>query len=151
MLHEEDYRRVRAHLVCAPGAKLFDAAWRHNPWLRHTHYTKACDFLLEVVDRVEARLTECPEALVALSAQLVLRYLSCTSVEKAEMESLLEQARLDAKKAQASLQHAEEDAAAAEDMIRLKLEAEYKSKISSTCLGARLGLGLGLVHWVELG
>ena len=88
MLHEEDYRRVRAHLVCAPGAKLFDAAWRRNPWLRHTHYTKACDFLLEVVDRVEARLTECPEALVALSAQLVLRYLSCTSVEKAEMESL---------------------------------------------------------------
>jgi len=50
--------------------------------------------------------------------------------EKAEMETLLEQARLDAKKAQASLQHAEEDAAAAEDMIRLKLEAEYKSKIS---------------------
>ena len=37
---------------------------------------------------MEARLTECPEALVALSAQLVLRYLSCTSVEKAEMESL---------------------------------------------------------------
>ena len=88
MLHEEDYRRVRAHLVCAPGAKLFDAAWRRNPWLRHTHYTKACDFLLEVVDRVEARLTECPEALVALSAQLVLRYLSSTSIEKAEMESL---------------------------------------------------------------
>ena len=50
--------------------------------------------------------------------------------EKVEMEGLLEQARLDAKKAQASLQHAEEDAAAAEDMIRLKLEAEYKSKIS---------------------
>ena len=51
-------------------------------------YTKACDFMLDVVDGLEEGFTECTEGLVALSATILLRYLREVEVEKAEVESL---------------------------------------------------------------
>lgn len=50
--------------------------------------------------------------------------------EKIAMEEMLSNARLDTKRAQAALRHADENAKAVEDMVRLRLEAEYNSKIS---------------------
>ena len=46
------------------------------------------------------------------------------------MEEMLSNARLDTKRAQAALRHADENAKAVEDMVRLRLEAKYNSKIS---------------------
>ena len=91
MLHEEDYRRVRALPLALQAQNSSTRLRRHNPWLVERGYVAerpATSCSEQPVDHVAAGITECIEALVALSAQLVLRYLSCTSVEKAEMESL---------------------------------------------------------------
>ena len=62
------------------------SAQRLNPWFQPWMYTKATDFMLDVVDGLEEGFAASSEGLVCLATGILLRYLGAHAIDSSKLE-----------------------------------------------------------------